>query len=97
VAWVVGKFKLAAKNQILIIVEHAVLMLVTHRYRCRDRHFENAGAAFVIQQHSGKTEALDYAINHSVGALTLALHAQAMAAMNQLVHHRFGEPMLNFE
>src|SRR5713226_7777085 len=41
VARVVGKLKLAAKDEVLIVVKHAVLMLVTHSHGGRDRHFKN--------------------------------------------------------
>src|SRR5712692_10898426 len=50
VARVVGELELAAKDKILIVVKHAVLVLVAHSHCRRDRHFKNAGAAFVIKQ-----------------------------------------------
>ena len=30
VAWIVGEFKLTAKNKILIVVKHAVVVLIAH-------------------------------------------------------------------
>ena len=47
VARVVGKFILATKNKILIIVKHAVLGLIADRDCGFDSHFKNAGPTFV--------------------------------------------------
>src|SRR5580765_3972385 len=87
VAWVVGEFELAAKYEVLIVIKHAVLVLIAHGYRGGDGHFKNARAALVVQQDAGKGERLDHAIDHRIGAFALALHAQAMTAANQFVHH----------
>jgi len=36
-------------------------------------------------------------VNHRVSAFAFALHAQAVTAMNQFLHHGFGETMLDLK
>src|SRR5205823_14191488 len=79
VARIVGEFKLATKNKILVVVKHAVIVLVAHGHRGRDRHFKNPSAPFVIQQNASETEILDHAVNHRIGPFAFALHAQAVS------------------
>src|SRR5215471_665253 len=97
IARVVGKFEFAAEDEVLIVVNDTVVMLIAHRNRRRYRDFEYAGASFVVQQHAAKPEALYHAVDNRVGALAIALNPNAVTTMNQLVHHRLGETVLNFE
>src|SRR2546430_102273 len=59
VARIVGKFKLAAKNKVLIVIKHAVVVWIAHGHRRCDRHFKNPRAPFVIKQNASETEILD--------------------------------------
>jgi len=52
-------------------------------------------AAARVEQHAVEGEALDSAVNDRVGALRLALHAQALAAPQNLAHHGVGEARLD--
>src|SRR5438067_7801457 len=82
VARIVGEFEFAAKNKILIVVKHAVVVLIAHGYGRRYRHFKNPSAPFVVQQNAAEAEILDHSVDHRVGAGALALHAQAVSAVN---------------
>src|SRR6267154_849072 len=97
IAWIVGELKLAAKDKILVVVQHAIVVLVTHCHGGGDRDFKNPRASFVVEQHTGKTKRFHDAIDHRIGAFALALHAYSVTAMNQFVHHRLGKAMLDLE
>src|SRR5438128_9300346 len=58
VARIVGEFKLTAKNKILIVVKHAVVMLIAHSHSRCYGHFKNPSAPFVIKQNATETEIL---------------------------------------
>ena len=72
-------------------------MLVAHRDGGCYRYFKNARAPFVVEQHTGETKCFHDPVDHCVSAFALALHADAVAAMNQFVHHRLGKAMLDLE
>ena len=72
-------------------------MLVAHRDGRGYGYFKNARASFVVKQNTGKTECFYHAVDHCVGTFALALHAYAMAAMNQFIHYRLGKAMLDLE
>ena len=59
IARVVGKFILAAKDKVLIVVKHAVFSLVAHGDGRFNRYFKDSRAAFVVEQHAAVVETLD--------------------------------------
>src|SRR5207237_9954161 len=85
VSGVVGEFKLAAKDEILVIVQHAIVVLVAHRDGRGYGYFKNARASFVVKQNTGKTECFYNAVDHCVCTFALVLNAYAMAEMNPFV------------
>src|SRR5205814_9615875 len=82
IAWIVGKLELAAKDKILVVVQHAIVVLVAHRHGGGDRDFKNPRASFVVEQHTGKTKRFHDPIDHCIGTFALTLHSYSVTAMN---------------
>jgi hypothetical protein len=94
-AGVGGELELAAELVVLVVVEHAVLHAVADGDGGDDADLEDARAPAVVEQHAGEAELLDRAVDDHVGVLAPALHAQAPAALDDLIDDGLGEPRLD--
>src|SRR6185503_13054522 len=95
-ARIAGELVLTAKDEVLIVVKHAVFSLIAHRHGSHDRHFKNSRAAFVVEQYAAEVETPDNAFDHCIRAFTLTLHAQATPAMHELAHDCISETRFDF-